>query len=252
MENRNYIVNRDDIYVGNLCGIDPNKIVIWPDGIFGYEALDFGIVTEEDVRKSLEGRLYLFKRNIEQLDYGFAGGGPFTLFSRTMLFILDENNHANDLLYDSPHYPVFNISPNQDCLNSSISILHNTYQLGKVLRYFGYPEHLSYEDILQIRKFFFNCDFVLDNCQLFGRYETDPHQTSYEVHDSKGNHRTFNLIKKDSILSHKYFNCLVDNRDQFVIEKIISLPDQPSIVVGHVEDAFLPNEEEGMIRSLHK
>ena len=250
MENINYVVNRDDIYVGDVCGIEPEKIEIWKEGMFDFSTIDFGLATEESVKKAFEGRLYLFKRDTEQLDYGFAGGGPSVLFKRTMLFVLDENNHANDLLYDSPHYPIFNISPNKDCLNSSICVLHNTYQLGKVLSYFGYPEQLSYEDIVRIRKHLFNCDFVLDNCELFGRYETDPHDTSYEVYDSKGNHRTFNLIKEDSPLSHKYFDCIICNKDQW--EKLIQIAGQSSEWTGVVEDAFLPNEREGKIRSLHK
>lgn len=52
--------------------------------------------------------------------------------------------------------------------------------------------HLSYEKIIKRRKSLFNYNFVFDNCLLFGQYETDPHDTSYEVSDSKGNHRTFN------------------------------------------------------------
>lgn len=237
MENRNYVVNRDEIYVGNVCGIDPKKIIIIPDGLFDYSIIDFGIVTEEEIKKDLEGRLYLFKRNIDQLDYGFAGLRPKS-FTRTMLFVLDENNHANDLLYNSPHYPIFNISPNKDCLNSSICILHDTYQIGKVLKYFGYSDKLIYDDILKIRKELFNCDFVLDNCELFGRYETDPHESSYEVYDSKDNHRTFNEIKEDSVLSSRYFDCFVSNRDQTDIN-------------GNVIDMFAPNSKEGKIKNLH-
>lgn len=252
METNKYIVNRDDIYVGDVCGINPEKIVIHPDGMFDYDALDLGITTEEQVRKTFEGRNYLFKRGAEQLDYGFGMFGADVSFQRTMLFVLDENNHANDLLYNSPHYPVFNISSNKDCLNSHIAILHYTYELGKVLRYFGYPEQLNYDDIVKIREHLFNCDFVLDNCELFGRYETDSHQTSYETYDSNRNHRTFNLIKKDSPLSHKYFDCLIFNRDQFIIEKFIHITKCSVKAVGYVEDVFLPNEKEGKIKSLHK
>ena len=250
MENRNYTVNRDDIYVGNVCGIVPERIVIHPDGMFDFAVIDLGVVTEEKVRKDLEGRPYLFKRDVAQLDYGYASGSIGALFQRTMLFILDENNHANDLLYDSPHYPIFNISPNEDCLNSTICVLHRTYQIGKILSYFGYPEQLNYKDIVRIRKHLFNCDFVLDNCELFGRYETDPHETSYEDYDSKGNHRTFNLVKEDSPLSHRYFDCIICNRDQFHREELIQT--DPKKYTGVVEDAFLPNQREGKIRSLHK
>lgn len=242
MKNREYIVNRDDIFVGDVCGINPEKIRIYSDGLFDFSSIDFGLTSEEEVKKSFAGRLYLFKRDTEQLDYGYAGGWVSTLFQRTMLFILDESLHANDLLYDSPHYPILNISPNEDCLNSSICILHNTYQIGEVLKYFGYPEELNYDDIVKIRRTLFNCDFVLDNCQLFGRFETDPHETSYETFDSKGNHRTFNLIKKNSFLSYKYFDCFVCNRDHFVFT------DHKDMVI--VEDAFLPNEKEGKIKSL--
>lgn len=247
MENIYYTVNRDDIYVGNVCGIKPEKILVHPDGMFDYDALDLGLVTEEAVKKTFEGRPYLFKRDTEQLDYGYATFCPDVLFQRTMLFVLDENSHANDLLYDSPHYPIFNISPNNDCLNSQISLLHYTYQLGKVLQYFGYPEQLNYEDILNIRKHLFSSDFVLDNCELFGRYETEPNESSYEVYDSKGNHRAFNREKEDSILSSEYFDCIIFNRDRFTIETIIN-----GKAVGTVEDAFLPNEKERNVKVLRK
>ena len=251
MESKDYVVNRDDIYVGDVCGINPEKIVIYPDGIFDYSLLDFGFTTEEKLKKDLEGRLYLFKRDNEQLDYGWGGNQPSTSFTRTMLFVLDENNRANDLLYNSPHYPIFNISPNIDCLNSPICILHNTYQLASVLRYFGYRDKLTYDDIIQIRKELFSCDFVLNNCELFGRYETDPHESSYEVHDSKGNHRTFNLIKDDSILSSRYFDCFICNKDQFIIEGI-RYSGQSKEYIGVVKDMFLPDKNEEKIKSLHK
>lgn len=244
MKNYNYKVSRDDVYVGNVCGINPEKIEVYPDGLYDYAMLDYGLVTEEEIRKDLEGRNFLFRRNVEQLYYP-----SFESFRRTMLFVLDENNCANDLLYDSPHYPIFNISSNKDCLNSSICILEYTYQLSKVLQYFEYPEQLGYEDIVKIRKSLFNCNFVLDNCELFGRYETDPHETSYEIHDSNGNHRTFNLIKEDSVLSFKYFDCLVFNRDCFHIEHIDPITGK---FTGHVIDSFLPKKQEGKIRSLRK
>ena len=109
-------------------------------------------------------------------------------------------------LYNSPHYPVFNISLNSDCLNSSISI-DGIYQLGKVLKYFGYPEKLRYEDIVKIKQFFFNNQFIYDNSSLFGRKETTGIQEgAYEGRDSHGVYRCYNEIIEDSVFPECYFD----------------------------------------------
>ena len=159
-------------------------------------------------------------------------------FRRSMLFTLDENKHANDLLYNSPHYPILNISPHDDCLKSNICIGHDTYEMYKLLKYFGYPEEIGYEDVLKIRNTFFTCDYVLDHCETYGCKETGIHETSFEIYDSKGKHRTFNDRLDDSLFPYCYFLMLEKLRDYY------------SYHSQCVNDSFKPCEEEGSIKSL--
>lgn len=204
MKTRNYTVNRDEIYVGLVSLTQKDKIIIYNDGLY-----DTSFSTHEEIQRMFDNRKFLLgKRN--QLCYD----GP-TEFLRSMLFVLDNENCASDLLYNSPHYPIFNISNNDICINSSISIKNHCYQIGKVLKYFGYKDELVYEDIVRIKDFFFG-DFILDNCELFGRYETTPNGTSYETYDSFGNHRTFNKNKKDSIFPECYFEAFWETRKKFI------------------------------------
>lgn len=248
MDNKNYTVNRNEIYVGNVCGINPERIVVFKNGLIDFEAVDLGILNKQDLEKKYDNQRFLLKRNTEQLSYNYAHHSTEPLFQRSMLFVLDENMHANDLLYNSPHYPIFNISSNSDCLKSKISLLHYTYSLEKVLEYFNYPEQLTYEDIVKVREQFFSCDFVLDNCELFGRIETF-NESGLEITDSKGNHRTFNMINNDSILYPCYFQCLLKNKDKFIIESFTKL-NELKWANGFVNDSFLPHEFEGPIRRL--
>ena len=149
-----------------------------------------------------------------------------------MLFTLDEKRHANDLLYASPHYPILNMSKNEDCLNEKICICMQTYQLYELLKYYNYPDIIGYKDVLKIRNTFFNCDYILDNCELYGLYETGPFETGRETTDSRGNHRTFNIEKEESDFPPCFFYMMWDHRDYRHIDK------------------FKPCEEEGPIKSL--
>ena len=155
-----------------------------------------------------------------------------------MLFTLDENRHANDLLYNSPHYPIFNISPHEDCLKAPICVGHYTYEMYKLLQYFGYSDEIGYEDVLNIRNTFFSCDYALDNCETFGVRETDPNESSLEIHDSKGNHRTFNEFIENAPFSWRYFHMLIANHDEW------------SFSNHCVRDSFKPCDGEGPIKSL--
>lgn len=226
MKNCNYIVNRDDIYVGVLSSTIKEQITLCPNGMY----INLPFLTEERIRHGFDDKRYLIKRK-SHLCYG--NGSIFSVtdeFKRNMLFVLDDNKLANDLLYDSPHYPIFNISEDEVCLNSPISFKHQVYQMKTLLEYFDYPVKLTYDHILQIKNFFFG-DFLLDNCELFGIYETDTHETGVEMYDLVGNHRTFNLDKEDAVLPKCYFRDL-------------------GFLRCCTKDWFIPHELEGPIKSL--
>jgi len=224
MTDKNYTINRDDVFVGKLSGgTNLEKILFYPDGIFDDE-----FIPKEIINKSLDNRTFLLQ-NTPHLAYNSTSS-----FVRSMLFVLDNNNCSNDLLYDSPHYPIFNISDDQLCLESNISFKQHVYQIGKILKYFGYPEKLKFEDILEIEEKFFG-DFVLDNCELFGRYETESNTSGVETYDLLGNHRTFNKEKKDSIFPICHFDTFFHTRKTY-----------------YYQNAFIPHEIEGPIRSLKK
>ena len=151
MENRNYKVNIKDIYVGDVCGINPRKIELKEDGT--YCNLD----DDEELAfywAYLNRQHYWKQKN--QLFYDVGCNHWGVSFNRSMLFTLDEKRHANDLLYASPHYPILNMSKNEDCLNEKICICMQTYQLYELLKYYNYPNTIGYEDVLEIRNTFFN------------------------------------------------------------------------------------------------
>lgn len=232
MDNANYKVDRDGIYVGILCNTKKDLIRIYPDGLYDFEFLD-----EKDIYHSFDNKQYLLKRKTHLL-YG-KGCYTYEDFQRVMLFVLDENKCANDLLYDSPHYPVFNISDDELCMQETISLKNEVYEIGKLLKYFGYPEKLGIEDIIKIKDFFFG-DFSLDNCNLFGIYETGPEHSGTETYDSLGQHRTFNINKRDGVLSSCYFKMFWATRNCGIVNEI------------GLRDRFEPNILEGPIKKLKR
>ena len=75
---------------------------------------------------------------------------------RSMLFRVNNEGLAQDLLYDSPNYPILNITNDEICLNlikRSIAI-REAFSLEELLKYFRYDEKLTLKDIIRIRKTF--------------------------------------------------------------------------------------------------
>ena len=252
MENRNYKVDRNNIYVGDVIVIEDDRMRVTkaPKPFMDGSTLEEAYEAYKEWAQLNSNRTYLLKRmNFENL-------GPDEEWSRidyyrvsrciprlrSMLFTLDENNHANDLLYDSPHYPIFDISPDEDCLKSPICIGHNTYELRELLKYDGFSEELGYEDILRIRNTYFTCDYALNNCEFFGVRETGPHETGLFCYDSKANYRTFNdymdVYIEGAQFPYTYFFMLVYNKDYYDYHSKC------------VIDMFKPRDEEGPIKSL--
>lgn len=154
MRNKQYTVKRDNIYVGRV--ISTSSI---------YELAD---------------------NKIEP-------GGYRDL--RTMLFVKDPYGFASDLLYNSPNYPILSMTDNEKVLGHHNSLndlaidnqfyIYDTCSLSELLKYFGYGEELTYEDIKEIRKRFFNGKFAKDNCELFGWKETMAEDLTFYDGDKK-------------------------------------------------------------------
>ncbi|MDD2434760.1 MAG: hypothetical protein PHO63_00715 [Bacilli bacterium] len=86
---------------------------------------------------------------------------------RKILFSLDENKLSQDLLYDSPHYYVQNITSDNE-LNKDIRIIDEV-KLESLLSYYGFEEILTGEEIKKTIKMFFNNNsFIYENSEDFG------------------------------------------------------------------------------------
>ncbi|MCI9234289.1 MAG: hypothetical protein HFH08_06865 [Bacilli bacterium] len=178
---------------------------------------------------------------------------------RSILFTLTEQPLANDLLYDSPEYPVLNHSPIDNCLNSNI-LIQGEYNLGPLLNFFQFPESLSLLDIKNLRKHFFNGSWSYEHCDLFGFREILPQDWTYvkDGHYVKDPEELKQLQKKEQILR---------KRGHRVFEHIENgvLPSDMMFILGEFGDhsiaeilqgfakqrnAFKPHEEEGIIKKL--
>lgn len=191
MKTINYKVNRDQVYVGSVLNITKNNRVEIHDGS---ASMIFNRIPESQKENLMEchGHLYThnphvhityINRQFEQTLYGKTYG-------RTMLFATDENKYADDLLFDTPNYPIVNISRNEDCINKPF-LINRCFNFGKILRYYEYPEILEFSDLKQIEEYFFrDGDYILDNCELFGIKESDQFSDK-ATYDSKGRLRDF-------------------------------------------------------------
>ena len=113
MNNRTYTVCRDNIYIGE---------VVRTSKIYRYE-----------------GKTNLFCTQPGQLNAS-------SWFSyRSMLFVPTEEKLSNDLLYQSPSYPILNITDDDTCLHLKESVvIKDACNLSALLTYFGYKKELSY------------------------------------------------------------------------------------------------------------
>ncbi len=227
MKNRNYKVCRDNIYVGQ---------VVKTDNV--YQKIN----TNSCPNKS------------DQLTAGNHH------FYRSILFTPNAGNLANDLLYQSPTYPILNITDDKTCLGLENSIVvTDACNLAPLLEYFRYNKELSYKDLLNIRKQFFTGEFAKDNCELFGFKEigqedhiyfkrgiqiTDPKKLKLKMLKEKiknqyYGYRTFTKCNQN-VLPREYFDSLDKFGDMYARwwhKKI---------------NAFAPSPNEGHIRKLSK
>lgn len=214
MKSRNYRVNRSNIYIGEVIRADSIPHL------------------EED------GQLHV---------------GVYYPY-RSMLFVPDEEKLSNDLLYQSPSYPILNVTKDNTCLSlerKSI-VIKDAFNLATLLKHFGYDQYLTYEDIMMIRETYFTGEFAKDNCELFGWKESKPEDYTYykngvEVTDPKelkrriaqerrsqqAGHRSFYRIS-ESILPSEYWDVLNKLGDRNLI------------------NAFNPCMQEGQIKKLRR
>ena len=232
MENKKYVVCRDDIYVGEL---------VRTDRITRYE-----------------GDSNFFRTKPGQLDTGSWRS------YRSMLFVPNEKKLADDLLYKTPNYPILNITDDETCLNlkENSIVVKDAYNLALLLEYFGYKKDLTYEDIMKIRRTFFTGNFAKKNCELFGYKETmaedltfydkgkkvtNPialakRRMQYRLDQLTG-HRMFSGVS-DSPLPSEYYDVLDDRGNNSFMD----------VVEGWDEkmNAFAPHKEEGPVKKLKR
>ena len=232
MENKKYVVCRDNIYVGE---------VVRTDSIYRYEGDDDFFRTKPGQLSTVSWRSY-----------------------RSMLFVPNEDNLSNDLLYRTPNYPILNVTDDETCLNlgENSIVIKDACNLAALLEYFDYKKDLTYEDIMKIRKTFFTGRFAQDNCQLFGWKETMAEDLTFytngqEVTDPRelekrrrqfraeqqAGHRMFSGVSESS-LPREYWDILDDRGDNTLMDVIAGFDEKMN--------AFAPHKEEGPVKRLKR
>ena len=198
-------------------------------------------------------------------NYELNDDGKIVVYSydtcRNILFSLN-NEMATDVLYESPEYPVVNITNPTRCLTSKM-VIKDSICLDELLKHFGYQEELTGEDIRKIRQTFFTGEFCLNNAKLFGYQEvnaedltfydenkqviTDPvlleeKRASYRKLQEIG-HRMVRYVG-NGVLPSEYFNILDKKADNSLMD----------CLYGYAEyiDSFAPVKKEGHGRVLKK
>ncbi len=228
MKNSNYVVKRDDIFVGGVVEIEhPEKSEVYPKGI--YES-DYTLLDDID-KKSSEAISFMYKQK-PMVEFSI----PQFSFKRRMFFVLDENQKANDLLYDVIPYPISLISSPDDCLKAHIGVDgYFTYKLDKVLQYFNYPEMMCYEDVLKIQELFMYESQII-NSEAFGLYlfpnmkerdefiKKSPSGALHKPPEMDTINNTFAVLA-DGPISYSYYHALrfLSNRKENGVEIDFSL-----------------------------
>ena len=232
MENKKYVVCRDNIYVGE---------VVRTDSIYRYEG-------DDDFFRTKPGQLR---------------AGSWRSY-RSMLFVPNEDKLSNDLLYRTPNYPILNVTDDETCLNlgENSIVIKDACNLATLLEYFGYKKDLTYEDIIKIRRTFFTGNFAENNCELFGYKETMAEDLTFYDKGKKvtnpialakrrmqyrldqlAGHRMFSGVS-DSPLPSEYWDVL-DERGNNSFMDVIEGWDEKM-------NAFAPHKEEDPVKRLKR
>lgn len=125
MENRYYDVHREDVYVGRVVRI-------------------------------ISG-LYRFERQISGVTKSIVDVNHYVTL-RPLFFVLNREKLADDLLYNSPQYPVLGITQKGERLNLQPGriAIKNICNLEPLLEFAGFDSNLSYRDIVDIKRILFS------------------------------------------------------------------------------------------------
>lgn len=181
---------------------------------------------------------------------------------RTMMFIPNEKKLAQDLFYASPNYPILNISDREDLYFANL-VVKDSINLGPLLKYFGYGEHVTSTELKEIRNKFFTGRFAKDNCELFGMKEILPEDKKYfkdgkEITDPRERVKAINFFKGlgprefigsgQGVLPFEYWNLLDKMGNNELTDVII---DKLEGSEAHI-DSFKPSKKERHIKRLIK
>ena len=196
MTNKNYIVNRDNVYVGEVVEITNNVC-----------------------------------RRGSYVDYFNVKKGKLAIYSwmsyRSMLFTVDDNKMANDLLYKTPVYPILNITDDDICLNLKIGsvVLNEAYNLSSILQYFNF------------------------NGRLFGMEEFIPDDFKADIIDSDERYKLYKESLKLS--STRQFGYVAKNE---LPRELMPVLDERGRSKNKIvfTDPFRPSFKEGYVKKLTK
>ncbi len=198
MVTTDYQIKREDIMIGILSKIQQDLLEYYPKGLLMFSPTVF----KEKIKRKFDSQPWIYENNV-RLAYSLSFLESES--HRIIVFALDEQQYANDLLYQSPKYPVMNLTNDEECLKAEIVITNYAFCIDKLLEYFHFPKILTYKEVEKI-PMIFQSNYILDHSQDFGVYETSPQTSGRELFDQFGNHRTFNDYRDDGKLPSCYFD----------------------------------------------
>lgn len=140
---------------------------------------------------------------------------------RTMLFVPNERMFTNDLLYNSPSYPILNMTDPKEYMETlnfedycryylrsekGMLVIDQMCYLGPFLQFLGYGKYLNYKQINEIRQQLFNginskeCETMLMLiAKYFGEQNADSLRSLWTI--SKEDALNNELINKQNIFA---------------------------------------------------
>ena len=224
MENKNYSVNRKDIYVGE---------VVKASAIVRYNGADTYEISNQDLIAN-----------------------PFQKL-RSCLFVPREDELSVDLLYKCPNYPILNYTFDQNCLNlRDRVVIRRFYKLEDLLIHLKYGETLNINDVLKIRNTLFSGRYAKDNPGLFGLKEVIPDDyVAYKNGEVSTDYyyRLRNYRKEIDLLTKRSF--IKNDKDGILPEYVMNLIDEygnRQMLSGEIIDSFASVPGEGKVKKLIK
>lgn len=145
MFGKKFVIERKNVYAGEVV-----------------EAIDDNTTTFFNYKKNEE----LNEQTLNDSDYKFYCGIPL----RGMLFTIDADGLAEDLLYSTPKYPITNVLPKVDVEGNII--VNHFINLDLLLKYLKYGELLTRNDLKAINRLLISHEKWLNkNMHLFGLHK---------------------------------------------------------------------------------